>query len=716
MLKFTRKSLLNHASVWSRLVSTDVYKIHPAIGIARVGNSLSNDDWYAAPTTIGGTPTEYNANTKTFQPVTRFKNSEGQIRKQAAVFTVYKKGEELQIGDADIVNIKWKCWVANKKPIWWNFSLLCGDLMLGEDNSYEYWSKKMKTGTQTPVCNLRNATVTEAADRQKYIINPGPRECDLASGNFSAKFNYDLSKYNAPTFPGEGALNGKLIEGTLINSLGDMTMTHESGKPVSLFVRGGHGYSCGERSANFASFAGADGWFDDTSDGPVECELTLKNGEVVTLKAWVLSASPKYAPNLVNISTWDDTVFDMAVRFRDFGKKLNMINKDNHFILGADGFKPHPETDINPIFKRMKDYQWVSNIAVMTQFATPPFDVCNNSPSKEELARRQTWFSLLRPAIDLKSAANVEAVTYDPHQDVYSNGANSFPYMPQNAGDGCVNADAASGPMSKFVTLTPTQYYLMYQWAYGHTSPTPNDYGLNDLDRASLGNCVGYPNSPGIETCWNNRNPNIYEHDDVYRLRSVPIDKLLKTGLSLTRDETARPLGCEPGDMSKRMAIPWLADFAECTTQPINFTDSNKNRTPPQYYSYWWPAQSPYNVYIGNYNENEQNLEANGSYGTETTGGSFVSGQNVYYQRGIQEIQDTNTNIRTMMAYWSELAFIVNANKDPKTKDDYPNYVEAERGLKAFVKLKTDMSPTDVPVKNLMNPNPTQPYSVPKTN
>ena len=63
-----------------------------------------------------------------------------------------------------------------------------------------------------------------------------------------------------------------------------------------------------------------------------------------------------------------------------------------------------------------------------------------------------------------------------------------------------------------------------------------------------------------------------------------------------SRDETITGDGCEAGDLTKRMAIPWQADFFDCTVQDVNFTTSvsnkavsNMNMIPlaPTFYAYW---------------------------------------------------------------------------------------------------------------------------------
>ena len=116
-------------------------------------------------------------------------------------------------------------------------------------------------------------------------------------------------------------------------------------------------------------------------------------------------------------------------------------------------------------------------------------------------------------------------------------------------------------------------------------------------------------------------------------------------------------------------------------------------------------------MYIGNCTDTEAQKDADGSYGDLDGTGSYVTGQNVLYQRGIIEIGDTNVNMRTMMNYWSHVAFIVNSNRDPVTRRDYPNYVEAERGLDAFVYLKSQMQAVQ---SSATIPTDPQPFSVPR--
>ena len=88
---------------------TPTYKIHPAIGLARVGNSP--DSFYLAPERTGAAPIDCGVDGLPIVkdgaelPVTKYKDSKNRIRRQAARFRVYgyddttPNGRELKLGD-----------------------------------------------------------------------------------------------------------------------------------------------------------------------------------------------------------------------------------------------------------------------------------------------------------------------------------------------------------------------------------------------------------------------------------------------------------------------------------------------------------------------------------------------------------------------------------------------------------------------------------------
>ena len=143
------------------------YRIHPAIGFARVGNSP--DAWYLEPTSVGGLPTERDA-LGGEHPVTEFKQA-GQVKRQAARFRVYRYEEgqpPVEVMPSEgLRSLKWTVHVANKKAAWYGFQELQGDVTLGPDNTY--------AAQGVP---LRNASVTGDDARQQLIIDPGPRTLD----------------------------------------------------------------------------------------------------------------------------------------------------------------------------------------------------------------------------------------------------------------------------------------------------------------------------------------------------------------------------------------------------------------------------------------------------------------------------------------------------------------------------------------------------------
>jgi hypothetical protein len=68
-------------------------------------------------------------------------------------------------------------------------------------------------------------------------------------------------------------------------------------------------------------------------------------------------------------------------------------------------------------------------------------------------------------------------------------------------------------------------------------------------------------------------------------------------------------LGMEPGDIARYMALPWQADFNECSSQPIN------GRT-----LWWWPVQRPEFVFL---NSGQQVPWIGTDY--DQNGGDFIS-------------------------------------------------------------------------------------------
>ncbi len=648
------------------------FEIHPKIGVARLGNSPA--DFYLEPDTVGGLPLACDAqgNAQGGQ-VSVFKDVMGRIKRQAAKFRVFEQdngsSREVNLTNANVLKIVWTVHIANKKPIWFTFSELQGNREFGADNSY--------TKQHIPVNNPK----VSGEARKPLMIDPGPRSIERP-GDIVL-----FSRYNIPEDYKNGSFPPVDAGGDQIDSLGELRMDSHG----NLIALSGGGKVTG--SASIASFRGADGYWDDIADGFVMATIHFKGGQHIDADpAWLLVGSPKYAPELVNITTLYDTTQDVAIR---------KMHSDPNIFNGEDtardfpshqgytplkGFNPNYivnyTTQIAPIIERMQAYRWVADAPYLADFANPPFDLTN--PSAKNLDNRMKYFSYFRvPVLPQDYAQWIDKVENGPNQLFSSDG---IPLMPLNSGD---NSVTNSGPIYKFETLSPTQYFFMNQWAAGKfrlDEPQPRRY-CDQLDEAAAGNCVGAPFSPGIETTWIVRNAPIFHQPGRLKVAHFKGDNAATqayyqdAGLSTTADE-AEGQGCEPGDLTKRMAIPWQADFQECTVQTPNITNASINQfadgtgieAPPAYYVYWWPPQSPMHVITGSLDPGDQVLDGMVS---KIAGQPIIpAGQRVPYQRGVNSIAD-------MINSWSRLGFIVNQSK----VTGYPYFVEKERDNRGFGQL-----------------------------
>ncbi|MBL4705302.1 MAG: CTQ-dependent lysine 6-oxidase LodA, partial [Flavobacteriales bacterium] len=465
--------------------------------------------------------------------------------------------------------------------------------------------------------------------------------------------------------------------GTPIRTLGDLK-TDSDGR---LIVLGGYGNAGGNEP--LTSYGGSDTWHDDISDGPVYCTITFKDkSDPIEVQAWIIVGSPDFAPEIVNISTLSDSMFDVAVQH--FSLVPKMYN-DGDFNTS---YKVNYQRDILPIIQRISGYQWVANVQSMMAFTSNIFDF--SDPSTKNKANRENYFSYFRKLDDKSNGREDQS----QQQLFKENGDDIFPMMPLNSGSNSVSNET----IVKFLALDNTQYFMLSQWANGSFENKPNytPFPVSSMDQASVGNCVGLPMCPGIEVTWSLQNPKVYSSAYTIWDEKGP-EGYNRTGLTPSRDECDGG-GCQPGDLTKRMACPWQADFFQCTVQLINFTNSSFNKAlkvetehikierkwletgisytddqllvskpvnkplPPTYYSYWWPPQSPWDVITGDLTLEDQQQS------------HLPAGQQMNYARGINSFTQ-------MVEHWSALAFIRNNN----AKDEgFPYFTETERTNELF--------------------------------
>jgi L-lysine 6-oxidase len=338
----------------------------------------------------------------------------------------------------------------------------------------------------------------------------------------------------------------------------------------------------------------------------------------------------------------------------------------------------------------------------MMDFCMPSFDL--KDESEENRKNRERFFSFFRKSGEKYWGMGGQSNQLF-HNDNYLTG---IPLMPLNAGSNAVD----NQDLDKFVELSRAQHYFLEQWAKGYFTvgeAADDILGIHPLDHADVGNCVGNPMCPGVEVTWNVKNPAIYEAPYRIKHRKKDLQYYFDNGLDPDYDETTptgrqekdqvydlnapigkQSQGCEPGDLTKRMADPWVSDLFECNVNHINFTDkirasdSHNLEAAPTYMAYWWPPQSPWDVILGVTGPADDplkidtkslpNIESEVIKEIKAAGAS--AGQQVNYLRGI------HNHIELVYA-WSYLGFIVNQNED-QDRCQYPYFVEKERNHDQF--------------------------------
>jgi hypothetical protein len=404
---------------------TPIYRIHPGLGIARLGNSP--DAFCISPEQPAALPFEcdaqgnpvFSVDGETEETITTFKDAEGRVKRQAARFQVWvyddesPEGRPLKLGDrvegggnaGTLVDIQWRVYLANKKAEWYEFEQLQGE--------HGYASNHPR----------RNLAVTGNA-RKNLIIDPGPRNVDC-SGNRRAAIDRDGGDIYATIFPPP-------LKPESIDKLGDL-LTDDAGR---LLVLGGHGNSGSYLFDDFGqpridTYANNDGWFDDISDGPVMARLVMFSQLVqenrfvdVEYPAWVVVGYPAYVPVILDIVTLDDVVDNMAVT--EFAERTDIYGSAGTFdcpqrisptdtdalVMWRAGrlrwnpeYKPWFYRDVWSILYRPDQYDYLCNVLGQS-----------NYPHNQSTRGTFDPYKLgSPPVVDLRGLAECEAECLEKH-------------------------------------------------------------------------------------------------------------------------------------------------------------------------------------------------------------------------------------------------------------------------------------------------------------
>jgi hypothetical protein len=515
-------------------------RIHPGIGIARVGNSAN--DYYIGPEVLRPKRTEFG----------HTRDAGGAIKRQAARFRVYgydKNGNVVaEIQQSSNTTVEWTVHVANKKAAWYQFDAAM--------------DVPATAGLTVP---LRNS---KATNRSELVIDGGKTTI--------MGINMDDSSYT---------MTGSFL-GTPV-TLGELR-TDEAGR---LLVLPGFGTAASPTNqpvyipAVPTSFNNANGWYDDIADGPVFAKVTINGIDYDADPAWVASAPPNYAPDLVGWRTMDDLL-------RSVYMSCGMLPVPQQI-----SFTEH----VQPILERLTELQWVNKGFLAMFGADAPLNFQDKALMKKLSYCPQDASVFPDPYIELRrtvynSFRPLNTITVEE---------GAWPWIYGDA-YGYTNPNPTVPPApSTYLQLPPYFDYVLTQWVNGLFI---NDYDANrktpevleevelqkqpeSLDRAAMHFCLADAFHPGAELTWPMRNASMYRAP--YRLRMCE-DGWVEPSYGSTLDTTSvmavnGPLyGQAPGSLTRWMALPWQGDTAFCR--------SGYDMEYDPYLPTFWPARVPNQV------------------------------------------------------------------------------------------------------------------------
>jgi hypothetical protein len=511
--------------------------IHPAIGVARVGNSP--DEWFLGPETPGPHPV----------PPGGFKDAAGRLKRQAARFRLYGlNGEGQVVAEVTAANaeIHWRVHLANTKAAWYNF-----DIALDIPQAKGLPAAPLQAAPDPTRSTRRNATVI---DRARLRIDPGARTLSGRSANAGGQ-------EAAAHFDG-----GRFLDQDV--SLGELR-TDDAGR---LLVFGGMGQSGPAVPGMIAvTFANNDLWYDDISDGPVEAMVRIDGRSIPVTGAWAVVAPPNYAPGIQSVVTMYDVIFEAAT----------------YLAPELRPTRPSFTRMIYPLFARMVQNQWV-NAGFLRDFgwgapsdflAPDTLRLLASTAPEQALLRRQIFERFRNPSYT--------SMEYNDLPPYYGDGVDLPATNPRQW--------MAVLPIQYAWLLQWANGDFDADWpADGLTFPaTVDDLPLAEqpeaLDRAVLDECLGGPFHPGCELTWPMRQTLLYEAPFRLPRRSDPEPDWgseMTSEIALGQDGPLAASG--PGDLTRWMAVPWQTDTSSCLSRYKHDVDG--------YLPTFWPARVPNDV------------------------------------------------------------------------------------------------------------------------
>jgi hypothetical protein len=379
------------------------FRIYPAIGIARVGNSP--DEYFFGPEVPGPHPHDPD----------NFRDGQGRVKRQAARFRVYgfnSAGEVVKEMTADEdTQIEWTVEVANKKSAWFDF-----DLAMDIPEAMSVSPTRPKTPNPKGVSSTRRNQ--NIVDRASLEITPDAIQiegCGINAEGRDSSYAFDDGRYD-----GQKVYLGEV-------------RTDDAGRLVFL---GGRGHSANPWGYLATTFGNNEGFHDDVSDGPVDARIRYKGRTYDAKGSWVVVGPPNFAPGIQGMVTGYDLLFDLASREMDPSLKIE---------------RPSFKEQIWPLLRRFRNHQWVNaGFARDFGFGSPndwtKIRHLLGDASDSSKPLRTAIFNLFRPA---------------DYSHSLSNG------LPGYYGDAVTMDASAEILPRIWMALTETQFEWLRKWADG---------------------------------------------------------------------------------------------------------------------------------------------------------------------------------------------------------------------------------------------------------
>jgi hypothetical protein len=637
--------------------------IHPAIGVARVGNSES--EFFVGPQVVP-TPSEKPG---------FYRDRTGAIKRQAAAFGIYgynAAGEvvsELTSGNA---LVEWTVHVANRKAAWYQWQIA---LDIPE--------------AATVAVPRRNASVTA---RDSLVVDGGSRT--ISGSNVSGKdYEFSGAFLGAPVYLGE-------------------LRTDDSGR---LLFFGGRGVSASPTGSPIFNdkdpnaFINADGWYDDMSDGPVTATVTIEGRTIPVEPAWVITAPPNYGPSVVGVRTLYDLLFDLFVQ-------AGWLPAPSRVSF---------RRDVYPIFQRLSGLQW-ANHGFAAQFGPSGPNDFSNPDYIARLSRsaaaggadlyaelRRQVFNSFRPPVPSDGNQLPWPWIYGDAMDVP---AGPSPRQ---------NATLSNTQYAALSAWAGGEFDA--DWNPDAKSPNsilevPLAERPAMLDRAALEHCLADAFHPGCEVTWPIRHLTMYGKPFRIRHRPANVNEP-DYGSKLTPAQALSvngPLYAQgAGDLTRWMGLPWQADTAFCRA------GYQKSYDPFQ--PTFWPARVPnhvltradYEIVIDPEQPRERRLEAFGSriswnqplHGS--TSEQMMQMVRIFGSMGLLEVQpgvqdDPDLPVEMMVASYGPEVTPEDSGQIPEVKElpqlaavpgVPPAAVRPRRGVAANFKTDDEAASAPLPVR-----------------